>query len=379
MIFVVDSKPGGMKDIKDTLDEEGYEVATFDSAESALDLLTALDEPELIISEVDMEDMDGFAFKKAFSRKFPNSLTSFIFYTANSDEDSIGRGLALGVDDYLIKPMPPRLLSTKIRNLLSRRTHYLIHTFYGDLAKMPFFQIIQYCENKGLTGEVELIDNDINIIIGFKAGQLQSDSTTDDTLLQVYDLTKGTFVIRAMPMDYSELKTYSVEEVAEEDTVEAAIYSDQEKPMGKLSGIQMDTRILQIQTEFVTQPSNQLQTIVVSDGRIMNKVITPITGAKKMKNELESLITAQHNEQEAELREKLSALVEQKKTTDDEPAEGAKDKFSALFDMGFEKYREGDLVAALESWEEAYAINPTDKSLETNIRIVRKKLGFEQP
>lgn len=377
MIFVVDSEPGGMSDIKATLENEGYEVATFDSAESALDLMEALDEPELIISEVEMPQMDGFAFKRTFSRRFPNSVTPFVFYTSRGDEESMGKGLALGVDDYLVKPMSARIMGMKIRNILSRKNHYLIHAFYGDLSKMPFFQLIQFCESKGLTGEVELMDRDINILIGFKAGQLQTDTTNDDTLLQVYDLTKGTFIIRSMPMDYSELKDVAVAEV-EEYTVEEAVYSDQEKPMGKLSGIQTDKKILQIQTEFVTQPSNQLQTIVVSDGRILNKVINPITGGKRPKSELESLIEEQHNEVEAELRKKLNALVEQKKAGAEEvtPAEASHDEFKRHFDEGFIKYRAGDLNGALGAWEKAYAINPTDKSLETNIRIVKKKLGI---
>ena len=371
MIFVVDNEPGGMGDVKSTLESEGYEVATFDSAESALDLMTALEEPELIISEADMPGMDGFSFKRAFSRRFPNSVTPFIFYTSLGDEDNMGRGLALGVDDYLVKPMSPRLLATKIRNILSRKNHYLIHTFYGDLAKMPFFQIIQFCESRGLSGEVELMDKDINILIGFKAGQLQSDSTTDDTLLKVYDLTAGTFIIRSMPMDYSELKDVAVYEV-EESTVKEVVYSTAEKPMGKLSGIQMDKKILQIQTEFVTTPSNQVMTLVVHDGRIVNKVISPITGDKKPKRELEKLIETQHNEVEKEIKQKLSAMVVQKQASS---AEASQDNFKRLFDEGFANYRAGDFKGALEAWEKAYDINPTDKSLETNIRIVKKKLG----
>jgi DNA-binding response OmpR family regulator len=361
-----------MGDVKTTLEGEGYEVATFDSAESALDLMSALDEPELIISEADMPGMDGFAFKRAFSRRFPNSVTPFVFYTSLGDEDNMGRGLALGVDDYLVKPMSPRLLATKVRNILSRKNHYLIHTFYGDLSKMPFFQIIQFCESRGLTGEVELMDRDINIIIGFKTGQLQSDSTTEDTLLKVYDLTSGTFIIRSMPLDYSELKDVAVHEV-EESAVEEIVYSDQEKPMGKLSGIQMEKKILQIQTEFVTTPSNQVVTLVVHDGRIVNKAVSPITGGKRPKSELEDIIEAQHNEMEAEIKLKLSALVEQKQSTS---AERSQNDFKRLFDEGFSKYRAGDFKSALSSWEQAYSINPTDKSLETNIRIVKKKLGI---
>ena len=75
----------------------------------------------------------------------------------------------------------------------------------------------------------------------------------------------------------------------------------------------------------------------------------------------------------AEIKQKLSALVEQKQATS---AETSHDNFKRFFDDGFSRYRAGDFEGALASWEQAYSINPTDKSLETNIRIVRKKLGL---
>ena len=54
-----------------------------------------------------------------------------------------------------------------------------------------------------------------------------------------------------------------------------------------------------------------------------------------------------------------------------------KQSFEALQNQGFEKYRAQDLQGALDAWEQAYEINPTDKTLETNIRILRKKLGVK--
>jgi len=376
MIFVVNSEAKGLKEVKGILEDMGYEVATFDSAESALDLIETLPEPELIVTEVDMMGMDGFEFKRAYNWAYPNNTTPFVFYTARADEADLLRGIELGSDDYIVKPASKRILTARLKAVLRRRQRYLIHTFYADAVKFPFFQLMQFCESRGLTGEVEIqAEGQEPIILSFRAGHMQSDETNDEVLMKVYELKHGMFIIRALPMDYSELKEFAVTDYAPE--TEAEVYAEQEKPMGKLSGVQVEKRLFQLQTEFVTEPSNQIVTIVVVDGRVMNKKINSVSGGKIEKRELEMLIEKQHVEVETEIREKLAALAKKKASESTESIESAQDEFKKLFDTGFEKYRAQDLKGALDAWERAYVINPTDKTLETNIRILKKKLGVE--
>ncbi len=376
MIFVVNSEAKGLKEVKGILEAMGYEVATFDSAESALDLIETLHDPELIVTEVDMKGMDGFEFKRAYNWAYPNNTTPFVFYTARAEEADLLRGIELGTDDYIVKPASKRILTARLKAVLKRRQRYLIHTFYADVGKLAFFRLMQFCESRGLTGEVEIqSEGQAPIILSFRAGQMQADETNDEVLMKVYDLKHGMFIIRALPMDYSELKEFEVTDFTPE--TEAEVYAEQEKPMGKLSGVQVEKRLFQLQTEFVTEPSNQIVTIVVVDGRVMNKKINSVSGEKIEKRELEMMIEKQHVAVETEIREKLAALARKKASERTEPAEDAKDEFKKYFDEGFEKYRAQDLKGALGAWERAYVINPTDKTLETNIRILKKKLGVE--
>ncbi|HEB02954.1 MAG TPA: response regulator [Nitrospirae bacterium] len=372
MVFVVNSEDKGLKEVKDILEDMGHEVATFDSAESALDLIETLQEPELIVTEVEMKGMDGFEFKRAYNWAYPNNTTPFVFYSEKADEADILRGVELGADDYIIKPATKRMLSIRLKAVLKRRQRYLIHSFYADAGKLPFFRLMQFCESSGLTGEVEIqAEGQEPIILSFRAGQMQSDETDDEVLMGVYDLKQGMFIIRALPMDYQELKEFAVTDYAPE--TEAEVYAEQEKPMGKLSGVQVEKRLFQLQTEFVTEPSNQIVTIVVVDGRVVNKKINSVTGGKIDKRELEKMIEQQHVAVEKEIREKLVALSKKKAAAGDD----AQGEFKKLFDEGFDKYRAKDLDGALKSWERAHGINPTDKTLETNIRILKKKLGIE--
>ncbi len=373
MIFVVDSEAKGIKEVKGILEGLGYEVATFDSAESALDLIETLQEPELIVTEVEMKGMDGFEFKRAYNWAYPNNTTPFVFYTVKADESDKLRGIELGSDDYIVRPASKRMLTARLQAVLKRRQRYLIHTFFADVGKLPFFRLMQFCESRGLTGEVEIqAEGQEPIILSFRAGQMQSDETNDEVLMKVYDLDQGMFIIRALPMDYQELKEFAVTDYAPE--TEAEVYAEQEKPMGKLSGVQVEKRLFQLQTEFVTEPSNQIVTIVVVDGRVMNKKINSVSGGKIDKRELEMMIEKQHVAVETEIREKLAALAKKKAV---ESTEDAQDEFKKFFDQGFEKYRAQDLHGALDAWERAHVINPTDKTLETNIRILKKKLGVE--
>jgi hypothetical protein len=200
---------------------------------------------------------------------------------------------------------------------------------------------------------------------------MQTDETGDDVLMKLYDLSSGVFIIRAMPMDFEEIMEFAATDYEPEPPVE--VYSEQEKPMGKLSGVQVEKRLFQLQTEFVIQPSNQIVTIVVLDGRVVNKRINAVPSGKHDKRMLERLIEQQHMEVEKEIRDKLAALAQKKSA----PAMSPQDQFKSLFNQGFDRYKAQDLTGALEVWEQAYTINPTDKTLETNIRILRKKLGLE--
>lgn len=376
MIFVVDNEKGDLEAVKFSLEEEGYEVATFDGAESALGLVGTLGEPEMIISEVDMPGMNGIAFKKEYSRLYPNSLAPFVFYSRLGQPRDLMAGLAVGADDYMVKYLTPEVLRLKLRSILTRKFRYLYHTFYGDVAKLPFFKLMQFCETKGLTGEVEVQSRDMGVIMSFKGGQMQSDKANDEILLQVYDLSEGTFIIRAVPIDFTEIGDAAAvgsELAAKAATTVQEVYTEKEKPMGKLGGVQVDKRLFQVQTEFVMKPSNQIQTLVILDGRVVHKKIIPVTEGKVPKRELEKLIEKQHFEVEADIRERLTAVARSKKG---EPAETPQDRFGALFEEGFEKYRNEDYPGALSAWEQAYAINPTDQSLETNIRILKKKLNL---
>jgi signal transduction histidine kinase/ligand-binding sensor domain-containing protein/DNA-binding response OmpR family regulator len=77
--------------------------------------------PDLILSDISMPDMDGFAMLGELKQERETSHIPMIFLTAKDTEPDKERGYELGVDSYLTKPISPKLLYSRIENLLLKR------------------------------------------------------------------------------------------------------------------------------------------------------------------------------------------------------------------------------------------------------------------
>lgn len=96
-----------------------YAVRTAANGEEALTLVE--DEvPDLIVSDIMMPKMDGFALQRALQKDKDTRIIPFIFLTAKADETSRLKGLRMGVDDYITKPFDIEQLLTRIERLLER-------------------------------------------------------------------------------------------------------------------------------------------------------------------------------------------------------------------------------------------------------------------
>jgi putative two-component system response regulator len=76
--------------------------------------------PELIVSDVVMPGCDGFSLLEAVHARPEWVTIPFLFLTALDDQESLARGRALGVDDYLTKPFSPAALAQSVGARLER-------------------------------------------------------------------------------------------------------------------------------------------------------------------------------------------------------------------------------------------------------------------
>jgi serine/threonine protein kinase len=101
-----------------TLESAGYRV---DTAGDGIEALLKLggNRYDLVLSDVDMPNLDGFQLLAALSSK--GIQTPVIFLTGRSDAENEVRGLELGAEDYLHKPVLPPVLLARVKMALAKR------------------------------------------------------------------------------------------------------------------------------------------------------------------------------------------------------------------------------------------------------------------
>ena len=100
-----------------------YDVAVAENGQKALEAVEART-PDLVVSDIMMPVMDGFALLAALRSDPATSAVPFIFLTAKSDDLSRQKGLKKGVDDYLTKPFDVDRLINRIGQIVQRSQVY---------------------------------------------------------------------------------------------------------------------------------------------------------------------------------------------------------------------------------------------------------------
>lgn len=114
-ILIVDDEEGMVHFIRDALCAEGYSVMTASGGEQAITL--ARQQPDLIILDVMMPDKDGFEVCRTIRDVVSCPI---LFLSALQNEPDRIKGLALGGDDYIVKPFSIRELKMRIAAHLRR-------------------------------------------------------------------------------------------------------------------------------------------------------------------------------------------------------------------------------------------------------------------
>jgi DNA-binding response OmpR family regulator len=115
-VLVVDDEPGLLAMLQEWLEEEGYEVFAATNGWDALDAFSQ-HRPELTITDLRMPSLDGF---QVIARIRDISDAHVLVLTALGSEEHLVRGLELGADEYLVKPVSKREFLARVNSLLRR-------------------------------------------------------------------------------------------------------------------------------------------------------------------------------------------------------------------------------------------------------------------
>ena len=118
-LFVVDDDETARALLAEALVKEGYEVEAFASGQAAVERGKQIP-PDVVLTDIRMEQGDGFLVLKEFKRFSPD--TSIVLLTAFGSLEGAIEAIKQGAYDYLAKPFNPRELLARIRALLRRTT-----------------------------------------------------------------------------------------------------------------------------------------------------------------------------------------------------------------------------------------------------------------
>ncbi len=163
-ILLVDDEPDILEIVGYNLSSEGYQVST---AENGLEAVAAAkkEKPHLIIMDVMMPEMDGIEACEQI-RKIPDlSETIITFLTARGEDYSQMAGFDAGADDYITKPIKPKVLVSKVKALL-RRLKEESQEVAEDIVKVGDITINRV--------EYKIIQKDTEIVLPRKEFELLS-------------------------------------------------------------------------------------------------------------------------------------------------------------------------------------------------------------
>jgi len=115
-VLLVEDDPAARQGLELALRRLGYEVRLAGTGEAALDGICG-DTADVVVLDVMLPGVDGFEVCRRLRR---DSDVPVIMLTARGDDFDIVAGLEAGADDYVVKPVEPRVLDARIRAVLRR-------------------------------------------------------------------------------------------------------------------------------------------------------------------------------------------------------------------------------------------------------------------
>lgn len=132
-VLVVDDEPDIIDIIEYNLKNEGYTVFTASDGQEAIDKTKDV-KPDLILLDIMMPKLDGVEACRRIRELPEGKAISILFLTARAEEYSEIAGFEAGADDYITKPIRPRVLISRIKAVLRRGLE-------GDVDEVPIIKV----------------------------------------------------------------------------------------------------------------------------------------------------------------------------------------------------------------------------------------------
>ena len=166
-LLLVDGDPKSLRVLDVSLKKLGYLVTPASTGVEALAVLE-VGPPDLVISDTHLPELDGFQLCRRIKERPEWAKIPFIFLSSRKSMEDKIRGLELGVEDYLSKPVYIKEIVTRVKMLLQRRERERLESkrgdgrtrFAGKLSDIGVVDLVQTIEVNRKSGIIHVQNRD---------------------------------------------------------------------------------------------------------------------------------------------------------------------------------------------------------------------------
>ncbi|WP_242395127.1 response regulator [Anaeromyxobacter oryzisoli] len=214
-LLLVDGDPKSLRVMEVSLKKAGFSVTTAQNGRDALEKC-AISPPDLVLSDTKMPEMDGFELCRRLKQDDRYRGMPFVFLTGQKSVEYKVKGLELGVEDYLTKPIYIKEIVTRVRILLQKKEKERLEkkdlkaSFAGNLADMGVVDLVQTLEMGKKSGALHVKNTKgVEAICYFKDGrildcELGGKVTGENAFYRLLNWQDGDFAIEFKPIEREE-------------------------------------------------------------------------------------------------------------------------------------------------------------------------------
>ncbi len=218
-LLLVDPDANSLRVMETSLTKEGFSVTTASDGKEALEKIE-LSPPELVLCETKMPTMDGFELCRVFKRDDRFKQIPFVFLTSDKSAELKEKGIELGADEYLARPIYIKEVITRLRMLLGNTETEIVERpegkagFSGSLADMGVVDLVQAFEMGRKTGIIH-IRGDKSGTLFFREGKVVDaeigSARGEGAFYRMLHNGNGLFEVQFAPVERPELINVSTQ------------------------------------------------------------------------------------------------------------------------------------------------------------------------
>ncbi|MCA9643949.1 MAG: response regulator, partial [Myxococcales bacterium] len=216
-LLLVDADPRSVRVLEVSLKKAGYSVTTAGDGADAFAKIN-FSTPDLILTDTRLPGLDGYELVRRLKEQPDLAGIPVLFLTSQKSVEDKIRGLELGVEDYLTKPIFVRELITRVNMLLARRTQERIATsqplsartrLSGSLEDMGVVDLLQTFEVSRKSGVAVIHDGARDAFVYFREGKVVDAELGrlrgEEAVYRALIWTEGSFEVEFRPVQNEDI------------------------------------------------------------------------------------------------------------------------------------------------------------------------------